>query len=1018
MAIYHLHAQMISRSKGRSAVACAAYRAAEKYLDVRLDKQMDFSRKKGVEYKEILAPDSAPSWAKEREKLWNNVEAKERRKNSQVAREVRVALPNELSNNAQERLVREYAQEQFVSQGMVADICIHRDDSNNQHAHIMLTTREISEDGFTRKNRDWNNKDLMLIWRAEWSRKANIELAREGHEQRIDHRSYAEVGIDLEPQKKLGISPKLIEKDVRDVIQERFEEHKEIARRNGEAIKENPEIALDAIIHQRATFTQTDVGRWLHTKTADAEQFQACLSKVMASPEIVNIGQDDHGKERFTTKEMLYLEKEMLLNTNELSRSHNHRVSARHIDKAEASKALTEEQQKAYRHLVERSGDIAVIEGYAGAGKSYMLGAAREAWEASGYRVKGAALAGKAAEGLEQSSGIESRSIHSWEYAWKNNNDLLSHKDVFVIDEAAMVGSRQLGRVISHVKESGAKVVLVHDTEQLQAIEAGAPSRRIGQEVGQETMSEIRRQSQEWQREATRNFGQTKTKEALDAYDRRGHIHEHQTKQDALDKVVKSWDRHRQAYPEQTQIILAYTRADVKTINEQARKIRIEAEELGQEHQVKTERGERLFADGDRVYFLKNDRGLDVKNGSLGTIKSITGPVIGIELDDSKRQVMVDIRQYNNLDHGYAATAHKSQGATVDRAHVLASDYFDRHVAYVSMSRHRNQVDLHWSKEEFENRKALDRTLCTERRKDMAIDYADVMTVNRELAGWIEDKMEQEKEKVKEIPREKDKNTEEEKLISTYKQLEKDSKKKRITEKEHHKQQPEISRASYDLDQARIEYETQSLRRKALENKHPFQAMLNTGDVAAIRKKEKEAKVSYEKAKETYARTWNDPEIQARTRKEVKEHNTSIGRAREQLKDLKPDYDQALEIHDKRLYLERQQEILNRRVKDRDPAIEFKTKLEGLRKQYGKNFDPRRADWSTCRELAKEGFSKDQLQGAIREVGEHSKGQKYVDRTVNKVFELEDVKSSRKELEQSITKEQSKGLSLFKGFGL
>ena len=128
-----------------------------------------------------------------------------------------------------------------------------------------------------------------------------------------------------------------------------------------------------------------------------------------------------------------------------------------------------------------------MVEGYAGTGKSYMLGAAREAWEAAGYQVKGAALAGKAAEGLEVASGIASRSFHSWEYAWRAGRDRLTDRDIFVIDEAGMVGSRQFGRVLEEVKAAGAKVVVVGDTEQLQAIEAGATMRAVWQQVGQIT---------------------------------------------------------------------------------------------------------------------------------------------------------------------------------------------------------------------------------------------------------------------------------------------------------------------------------------------------------------------------------------------------------------------------------------------------------------------------------------------------------------------------------------------------
>jgi ATP-dependent exoDNAse (exonuclease V) alpha subunit len=152
---------------------------------------------------------------------------------------------------------------------------------------------------------------------------------------------------------------------------------------------------------------------------------------------------------------------------------------------------ISDEQRRAIKHITNPS-QIAVVVGLAGAGKSTMLAAARHAWEAQGHRVHGAALAGKAAEGLEESSGISSRTLASWEYSWQADRSRLSARDVFVIDEAGMVGSRQLARFVEEVNRAGAKLVLVGDHEQLQAIGAGAPFRAIAEAVGHAQLSEVR----------------------------------------------------------------------------------------------------------------------------------------------------------------------------------------------------------------------------------------------------------------------------------------------------------------------------------------------------------------------------------------------------------------------------------------------------------------------------------------------------------------------------------------------
>ncbi len=184
---------MISRSQGRSATAAIAYRVAERIDDRRTGLTFDYAARGGVDHTETLAPEHAPDWVFDRSELWNRVEEAETRKNSQVAREVRVALPAELTHAQRVELVRDFAQEQFVDRGMIADIALHapgRDgDDRNHHAHILLTTREIGPEGFTTKNRDWNKVEVLEGWREAWARDSNIALERAGIEDRVDHRT-------------------------------------------------------------------------------------------------------------------------------------------------------------------------------------------------------------------------------------------------------------------------------------------------------------------------------------------------------------------------------------------------------------------------------------------------------------------------------------------------------------------------------------------------------------------------------------------------------------------------------------------------------------------------------------------------------------------------------------------------------------------------------------------------------------------------------------------------------------
>ncbi len=158
MAIYHFSAKVISRGSGSSALAAAAYRSASRLYDQRLDRHHDFSNKAGVIHSEVMLADGAPDAWSDREQLWNDVEAAEKRKDAQLAREIEFAIPRELSKEDGIALAREFVRDEFVDRGMVADLNVHwdigADGLAKPHAHVMLTTRTVTKDGFGQKNRD------------------------------------------------------------------------------------------------------------------------------------------------------------------------------------------------------------------------------------------------------------------------------------------------------------------------------------------------------------------------------------------------------------------------------------------------------------------------------------------------------------------------------------------------------------------------------------------------------------------------------------------------------------------------------------------------------------------------------------------------------------------------------------------------------------------------------------------------------------------------------------------------
>jgi len=733
MAIYHLHVKVIGRKSGSSAVASAAYRSGSRLRDERLDRSHDFSGKRGVVHSEVLLPENAPEAWSDRERLWNDVEAFEVRKDAQLAREVEFAIPREMSERQGIELARDFARGEFVDRGMIADLNVHwdmaEDGSPKPHAHVMLTMRAVDEDGFGPKVRDWNRTQMVERWRERWAELANERLAELDIDARIDHRSLEAQGIALEPQSQIGAPAHRIEDrsiEGERIEADRAEMHREIARGNGERIIANPDLGLDAITHQQSTFTRRDMAKFAHRHSDGIDQFNEVMGAMRNAPDLVELGKDARGEDRFTTRAMIEAEQRLHRAAEVMAERERHEVNGTDmraaLARAEArGLVLSGEQADALAHVTDGR-DLGIVVGYAGTGKSAMLGVAREAWEAAGYEVRGVALSGIAAENLDSGSGIASRTIASMEHSWQQGRDLLTTRDVLVIDEAGIVGTHQLERVLSHAAEAGAKVVLVGDPQQLQSIEAGAAFRSVHERHGGVEIGEVRRQREDWQRDATRDLANGKTGNALEAYRSHGMVHEAQTREQARGDLIDRWDRDRQASRDRSRIILTHTNDEVRALNEAARMRMRVAGDLGDEVRVTVERGDRGFASGDRVMFLQNQRGLGVKNGTLGTIEQVSAQSMTVQTDDG-RSVRFDLKDYNRIDHGYAATIHKAQGMTVDRIHVLATPGMDAHSSYVALSRHRDGMELHYGRDDFANPDRLVRILSRDRAKDMASDY-------------------------------------------------------------------------------------------------------------------------------------------------------------------------------------------------------------------------------------------------------------------------------------------------------
>ena len=529
----------------------------------------------------------------------------------------------------------------------------------------------------------------------------------------------------------------------------------DLAGRVGACIR----AAVERITRHESHFSERDLVR----HAAEEAQARGVAASVLRhgvkqalahSPEIERLGRAK-GEVRYTTREMLALEEKMLGQVDGLRAKFSRPLAEAAVAPAEG--VLSGEQKRALRHLTQSDGAIHLVSGLAGTGKTSMLRAAREAFEREGFEVLGACLSGKAAQGLEEGAGIRSHTLarligmpeagyrgeldqgpadalagHGRQLGraalgkdtWRVEPVRLTPRSVLVVDEAGMVGTRQMERLTERALAAGARLVLVGDERQLQAIDAGGPFGSIGARLGRAALTEIRRQREPWAREAVKRIASGEGRAALREYARRGLVSVAEGGKEAMHALIRSWKRRGTSDPKDN-LILAPTNADAAALNRMAQAERRLAGKLG---------GCGLavagadFHRGDRLLFTRNSKRYGVQNGSLGTVTGVdvARQTLTVKLDQG-RLVLVLVTDYPHLKLGYSLTTHKSQGATTENAYVLlGGPTQDRELSYVQASRARGDTRFFLDRHEAgDGLREIGRQFERSRQKDLSHDLLE-----------------------------------------------------------------------------------------------------------------------------------------------------------------------------------------------------------------------------------------------------------------------------------------------------
>ncbi|OYV24713.1 MAG: hypothetical protein B7W99_00875 [Rhodospirillales bacterium 20-58-10] len=751
---YHCEAKAVSRATGRSVVAAAAYRAAAKVTDERTGITHDYTRKRGVLHSEIVAPPGSPTWTFDRAAVWNAAEAAEnkstRRDAAKTGRDFIIGLPHEISAEGRLMATRQFAQYLAESYGVVVDFSIHEPDEDgdqrNFHAHVLTSTRVMTDAGFGGKVRELDSprtsgKHLEAI-RAKWAEIQNSAYAREGIDVRVDHRSYVAQGIDKDATVHLGPAASGMERrgeetdlgdrnrkakannEKREQIKAEIEvvgleiRDEATARAERQAKREeraaartfDPAKILDVITERRSTFSRSDVSQLLWDSVANNAERSEVVTAILARDDVIGLRETASGSvTRYTTRAVLAAEMRVMQAARLLDRTSRYGLTD--WQKAEAldrHSHLDGEQRAAFDHATGAAA-LSLLAGEAGTGKSTTMSAIRDSYEDAGYRVIGLAWTNAVVQDMRADGFGEASTIASELMRVERGSSGWNSRTVLMVDEAAMLSTKHLASLMDRAEAAGAKVILTGDDQQLASIERGGVFGALRQEYGAAELHTVRRVSDAEQRRAFNLMHEGKFRPALDIFDRQGAIHWTQTDDEARSALVAKYAVDMAAAPGKSRFVFANSNAEVAALNRDIRALYRERGQLGADHVLRGADGAESYAKGDRIMFTgsartKAARDIGFINGATGTIQEIEGKRVTMALDAKGRGPArlvaftvgedAEAGEFNSFRHGYAGTIYKGQGRTLDQTYVLHSASMGAASSYVGMSRHRESVSL------------------------------------------------------------------------------------------------------------------------------------------------------------------------------------------------------------------------------------------------------------------------------------------------------------------------------------
>jgi hypothetical protein len=475
---------------------------------------------------------------------------------------------------------------------------------------------------------------------------------------------------------------------------------REEANRLRDAIDERDAGAVLALMtEQRATFTGRELERALGKQIRGELSRAQFGEQVLGHSDAVRLSDQANGPAtRYSTRQVIEAEAHVSRAADGLARGDHHGIGDRlraSVLSGKGFDGITREQALAVRHATGPEG-LALIDGQAGTGKSFTMGAIRQVYEAKGCKVIGLAPTNAVAQDMQQEGFTAARTIHSELFSLNNERTKWDRQTVVMVDEAAMIDTRNMAMLTTHAYAAGAKLILVGDDRQLSSIERGGMFGVLKDRYGAAELSVVRRQHKHDDRRAAELMAEGNFHTALEIYDAKKAIHWTRTQPEARAALVAQWAKDSAAHPDKSRFVFAYTNDDVDRLNAAIRQVRKERGELEREgRSFQTKHGRAEFSPGDRIQFTGTDKTKGLLNGNAGAVQAIDGANITVTLDGrASRVVTFDAAGFGDFRHGYAGTIYRGQGRTLDQTYLYHSEHWRSAASYVALTRHRDKTAL------------------------------------------------------------------------------------------------------------------------------------------------------------------------------------------------------------------------------------------------------------------------------------------------------------------------------------